>query len=179
MVEILKFREKAAAAQRRTQELRQAFLQFVTLDDELRFIVDPDYKAELAPYIAEIERLQDFHLAVKKAIQDSFFLYKKLREDANAKTDIEFTDHIQGMMGGVRSQQSGALNQLDRLKVLDAHTLETIILPENKPKADELKKLINVDIPAKIKALQEAQARIEKLFIDIPDITIGVDLPVV
>ena len=172
------FQDKAAQSQRRIAELKNSFLAFINLDDDFAFRVEPESRSLLQPFMSEIADLKKYNLAVNKAIAASRKIYNELRKDGlvDPKNPEEPIGAIRGTIAGHRSLKGTTAIKLEKLKVVDKNSLETVIPAENKEQADELKKIINVEIPAKIKALEDAILKIEKLF-DGLDIPIRQDLP--
>lgn len=175
------FQDKVQQSERRIAELKQSFLAFINLDEDFMFSAEPESRGLLQPYIGEIADLKKYNIAIGKAIKDAKEIYNQLRQDGlvDPKKPEEPIGAIRGTINGYRSLKGATAAKLEKLKVIDPKTLETVILEENKKQADELKRVINVEIPGKIQKLESAIERIEKLFdgLDIPIPAPGQNLP--
>jgi hypothetical protein len=148
---------------------RIPFLAFSIPDDNFTFVVDPDSRDYLSPYISEVQKLQEYNLSVLKAIEDAKGIYVNLQEGKTAETEIpdKITSAVQDKIRGLNGQIQTFKAQLEHLKTIDSVSLETVIPAENKKQAEELKKSITKDIPAKIEIMFQKQQQIKDLFKDL------------
>jgi hypothetical protein len=170
MVVFSDYESKVSQSVARIAELKQAFLSFSIPDSNFNFVVDPDSREYLAPYISEVRKLQDYNLSVLSAIQNAKGIYTDL-EKKGKTTNIEIPDKltagVQDRIRVLRGQIDTFKIQLERLKTIDPNSLETIIPAENKKQAEELKKAITKDLPAKIEIMFQKQQQIKDLFKDL------------
>jgi hypothetical protein len=165
MVELSFYQMKIEQSKARIAELKQTFLSFSIPDDNFIFVVDPDSREYLAPFIAEVGKWQEYNLSVLKSIQDAKSFCVGTQENI-AEVEIPdritsaYTERIRSLTGQINSFMA----QLGRLKTIDPVTLETIIPAEKKQQADEFKKSITVDIPARIETMHQEQQKIKALF---------------
>lgn len=175
--------EKVQESTRRINELKKSFLNFISLDENFMFSVELESRSFLEPYMDEVTALKKNNASIAKAIQDAREIYVQLRQKDLIQTQAEHPEEpvnvIEGTIRSYKTQVRVAAEKLERLKIIDPKSLETIIPPENKKQADELKKVITSGLPGKIEALEDAKRRIEKLFVGL-DIQIpasGANLP--
>jgi hypothetical protein len=162
MVELAVFQSKVQDARERIAALKKSFLLFAIPDNDFIFILDPDSREYLLPYIEEVGKWEAYNVSVLKAIEEAKAIYVQL----TAATEIpnEISPSIQDRIIGIKGQISNFKALLENLKTIDPKTLETVIPPENKKRADELKSAITLELPGKIEKLYQGNQKIETLF---------------